>query len=261
MTKLFSKTIICILTATACYGQTPKELTEKLIDKKISLGSIASEELEWTNVQLDTSTIKNGKNLYIVSQSDTTTIISLTVSGNDKDEPPKPKQFDAYLFYVKSNGKWYVDDIKCSAALFGYVSMVSAQIDQITTDANKRLWVKSNMTLALKTDAELEQYFKQNQKEFELLLKDTKQKTSGTKQGVIEASDSLTTKNTLGKLLLTYSSVLRPNCIAFAITDIDNRRVGFMYTADKSNLTDFGYKRFIFGKDLGNGWYVFRGKL
>lgn len=104
MTKIFSKIIICLLAASTCYGQTPKELTEKLIDKKIALSSIASEELEWINVQLDTSTIKNGQNLYIVTQTDTTKIISLLVDGDERDEPPKPKQFDAYLFFIKSNG-------------------------------------------------------------------------------------------------------------------------------------------------------------
>lgn len=257
MTKLFTKTIICILTSAICYGQTPKELTQKLIDKKISLSSISSIRLGWT----DTSAIKNGQNPFIVSQTDSTTIVSLTVKGIPEDSPPKPNKFDAYLFYIKSAGKWIIDDIIYSSGLFGYVSMVTEQIDKIVIDANKKLWIKSNLTLALKTDAELEQYFKQNEKEFELLLKDTKQKTNGTTQGIIEASDSLTTKNTLGKLNLSYSSVLRPNSIAFVITDINSRGVGFMYTADKNNLAVFGYKRFIFGKDLGNGWYIFRGKL
>lgn len=136
--------------------------------------------------------------------------------------------------------------------------MVLSQINQIITDTKESLWIKSNMALALKTDSELELYFKQNKQAFELLLKDTKQKISGTHQGLIETSDS---NNTLAKLLLTYSSVLRPHCIAFVITDMYNRRVGFTFTTDKSKLSDFGYKRFIFGKDLGNGWYIFRGKL
>jgi hypothetical protein len=252
-----------------CYGQENEPLT--MIKEALSCDNVEQSILKISTPNIvsqlnsiDLNSLRKLNALDLISINDSSAIVNLSVNSGAKRKDSLNVVYNYYFFLIKQD-RWVIEDIKTSNVIYQYNLLIIDSLGVKDDLEPMQKWLKHNAHFGLSSDYQLKQFFIAYKSDFEKMFSDAEMasRKKNIKFAAIEKVDSIDNKSLLYKHGFTYSSILRDDCgcIAFVISDFYNRRVGFIKFSDSKKKEKFGYKRFVFPIDLGDGWFVFRGKI
>ena len=176
-----------------------------------------------------------------------------------------------YYFYLVKNKNWTIYAIR-SLAMSVDAEDELKKLDSIPEKDRGKVYSKShknswqfehdNLNLWLCSDTTLADYFRVNQKQFYVLQK------MMVKKGYYGKNDSLARHAMKDKKILKMNQKLLlrniqydknyPGCVFYLIGGINDNTVGYMFQPDPKKIPHITEKHYIYVREIGNGWYVFK---